>query len=173
MSSLRVNKQRPPTKTGAIPLARRWAFTLRLLIPFPRLGSFCRSYVRSCRRSSAAGLAVQAGITGLQFGRNLSLPASLSPFPLSTLCHCSFPSVRTVRFESSNRCPLSLEPPAFKLCARRRPRVNISIKHRRSYPSVKVTRCLILENITSTAQQLSPISHNFSYIRNLSSIYRE
>lgn len=70
----RVNKQRPSTKTGAIPLARRWAFTLRLLIPFPGLGSFSRSYVRSCRRSSAAGLAVQAGITGLQFSRNLSPP---------------------------------------------------------------------------------------------------
>lgn len=141
MSSLQVNKQRPSTKTGAIPLARRWAFTLRLLIPFPGLGSFSGSYVRSCRRSSAAGLAVQARITGLQFGRNLSPP------------HRS-PRVRAVRFESSNRCPPSLEPPAFKLCARRL-RVNISIKSVASCQSYTMSDSRIASRVTSRTMSSS------------------
>lgn len=144
MSWLRVNKQRPPTKTGAIPLARRWAFTLRLLIPFPGLGSFSRSYVRSCRRSSAAGLAVQAGDHRITIWSELA--------PLSSLpCHRSLPDVRTVRFESSNRCPPSLEPPALKLSFV--PEDGRELIFQLSTAGcnilVKITRCLILGYITS------------------------
>ena len=66
------------------------------------------------------GLAVQPGITGLQFGRNLSSPPYSPPLP----------AVRTVRFESSNRCPSSLKATwPLSFVARGSPRVNILIKH--------------------------------------------
>lgn len=63
------------------------SFHVAPLNPFPGLGSFSRSYVRSCRRTLVAGLAVQAGITGLQFGRNLSpLPPSAPPSSSPSQC---------------------------------------------------------------------------------------
>lgn len=115
MSSLRVNKQRR-RRERSDSFGEAMSFHVAPLNPVSGTRKFPRSYVRSSRRSSAAGLAVQTG----------------SPdYNLVGTCRRSLlvPSA-TVRFEPNNRCPPSLKPPAFKLCARTPPRVNISIKQR-------------------------------------------
>lgn len=93
-------------------------------------------------------------------------------FPLP--CHRSFPALRTVRFESSNRCPPSLEPPAFKLSfvPEDGRELIFQLSAAGCNISVKVTRCLILGYITSAARTTFVESHNFSYAPNRSSIYR-
>lgn len=89
---------------------------MRLLIPFPGLGSFL---------GVMSGVPVEVRPRDWLYRRDhrITIWSELVAARCSTLAG-------TVRFEPSNRCPPSLKPPAFKLCARTPPRVNISIKQR-------------------------------------------